>query len=122
MGANVFSRHQTQPDSLRLFMHVKGSQFDSARPRQTPWNSLTRKRSLVQIQYGPPGKGHESNISNRLRGHSGANCSALSGVFAIAADEIVVVHAAGSLAITSPRLPWPYRNTYLLTMRPAATA
>ena len=53
MGANVFSRPQTQRDVLGRFVQVKGSRFDSVRRWQTPWNSLTRKRSLVQIQYGP---------------------------------------------------------------------
>ena len=53
MGANVFSRPQTQRDVARIFSQVKGSPFDSARRRQTLQNSLTRKRSLVQIQYGP---------------------------------------------------------------------
>ena len=54
MGANVFSRPQTQRDVPRIFSQVKSSQFDSARRWQTLRNSLTRKRSLVQIQYGPP--------------------------------------------------------------------
>jgi hypothetical protein len=31
MGANVFSRPETQPDPLRMLMQVKGSPFDSAR-------------------------------------------------------------------------------------------
>ena len=53
MGANVFSRLQTQRDVARMFPQVKGSQFDSVRRWQTLQNSLTRKRSLVQIQYGP---------------------------------------------------------------------
>jgi hypothetical protein len=52
----------------------------------------------------------------------GANCSALGGLLAIAVDGTVVVVAAGSLAITPPRLPWLYRNTYLLTIRLAAPA
>ncbi len=54
MGANVFSRPQTQRDPVRLFSKVRDSQFDSVRRLRTPQNSLTRKRSLVQIQYGPP--------------------------------------------------------------------
>ena len=31
MGANVFSRPQTQPDALRMFMQLEGSPFDSVR-------------------------------------------------------------------------------------------
>jgi hypothetical protein len=53
MGANVFSRPQTQGDVFGRFVQVKGSRFDSVRRWQTTQNSLTRKRSLVQIQYGP---------------------------------------------------------------------
>jgi hypothetical protein len=55
MGANVFSRPRTQHDPIRFFSQVTSSQFDSVRRWQTLRNSLTRKRSLVQIQYGPPG-------------------------------------------------------------------
>ena len=61
MGANVFSRPQTQRDVARIFSQVRGSPLDSVRRSQTRWNSLTRKRSLVQIQYGPPGKRYKSN-------------------------------------------------------------
>ena len=53
MGANVFSRPQTQRDVARFFSQVEGSAFDSVRRWQTLRNSLTRKRSLVQIQHGP---------------------------------------------------------------------
>jgi hypothetical protein len=53
MGANVFSRLPTQRDVARIFSQVKGSPLDSVRRRQKLRNSLTRKRSLVQIQYGP---------------------------------------------------------------------
>ena len=53
MGANVFSRPQTQRDVARFFPQVRGSQFDAGRRCRTLRNSLTRKRSLVQIQYGP---------------------------------------------------------------------
>jgi hypothetical protein len=35
MGANVFSRPQTQRDSVRMFTQVNGSPFDSVRRRQT---------------------------------------------------------------------------------------
>ena len=31
MGANVFSRPQTQPDLVRMFSQVKRSPFDSAK-------------------------------------------------------------------------------------------
>lgn len=31
MGANVFSRYQTQCDPARLFIQVKASRFDSVR-------------------------------------------------------------------------------------------
>jgi hypothetical protein len=40
MGANAISRHQTQPDPLRMFAEVKGSPFDSIRPRQTVQTAL----------------------------------------------------------------------------------
>ena len=53
MGANVFRRPQPQRDVARLFSQVRSSRFDSVRRWQAPRNSLTRKRSLVQIQYGP---------------------------------------------------------------------
>jgi hypothetical protein len=53
MGANIFSRPQTQRDVARILSQVRGSQLDSVRRQQTLQNSLTRKRSLVQIQYGP---------------------------------------------------------------------
>jgi hypothetical protein len=55
MRANVFSRPPTQRDVARFFSQVRRSRFDSVRRWQTLRNSLTRKRSLVQIQYGPPG-------------------------------------------------------------------
>ena len=57
MGANMFRLPQTQHDSVRMSVQVKGSPFDSVRRWQTPkppGTSLTRKRSLVQVQYGPP--------------------------------------------------------------------
>ena len=53
-GANMFSRRQTQSDPVRFFSQLRDSKFDSVRRLQTLRNSLTRKRSLVQIQYGPP--------------------------------------------------------------------
>jgi hypothetical protein len=53
MGANAFSSPRTQRDSLRMSAQVEGSRLDSVRSCQTLRNSLTRKRSLVQIQYGP---------------------------------------------------------------------
>jgi len=70
MGANVFSRPQTQRDVLGRFVQVKGSRFDSVRRWQTPQNSLTRKRSLVQIQYGPR---HFSKTCLALKGPRGAS-------------------------------------------------
>jgi len=66
MGANVFSRPQTQRDVARFFSQIRGSPFDSVRRWQTPQNSLTRKRSLVQIQYGPPGQRPHAQLSHRL--------------------------------------------------------
>lgn len=51
MGANVFSGPQNQRDPVRMFAQVKDSRFDSVRRCQTSRNSLTRKRSMVQIQY-----------------------------------------------------------------------
>ena len=53
MGANVFRRPQTQRDPLGMSVQAEGSRLDSVRRWQTTRNSLTRKRSLVQIQYGP---------------------------------------------------------------------
>lgn len=47
MGANAVSHLQTQRDSARLFMQVKGSQFDPFRRCQTLQNALTRKNSLA---------------------------------------------------------------------------
>jgi hypothetical protein len=40
MGANVFSRPQTQRDSRRMFKQLKGSPFDSVRQVQTPGSAL----------------------------------------------------------------------------------
>ena len=40
MGANVFSRPQTQRDVLRMFVQVDGSPFDSVRRWQTPETAL----------------------------------------------------------------------------------
>ena len=40
MGANAISRPRTQPDPLRVFAEVKGSPFDSIRPRQTVQTAL----------------------------------------------------------------------------------
>ena len=55
MGANVFSRPQTQRDVARFFSQVRApSSTQSDGGRRHLRNSLTRKRSLVQIQYGPP--------------------------------------------------------------------
>jgi hypothetical protein len=56
MGANVFSRPQTQHDPLRPFAQVgapRSTQPDGDRHQEWAWTSLTRKRSLVQILYGP---------------------------------------------------------------------
>ena len=40
MGANVFSRPQTQRDVARTFLQVKGSLLDSVRRWQTPGTAL----------------------------------------------------------------------------------
>jgi hypothetical protein len=53
MGATVVSRLRTLPDLLGVFVEVKGSPPDSGRRGSTGQIPLTRKRSLVQIQYGP---------------------------------------------------------------------
>ena len=50
MGANVFSRHRTQRDPVRFSSQVRApgsTQSDGARQLR---NSLTQRRSLVQIQ------------------------------------------------------------------------
>jgi hypothetical protein len=44
----------TQPECSRRLMAPHSTQSDSDRHQKRPWTSLTRKRSLVQIQYGPP--------------------------------------------------------------------
>jgi len=49
-------RHSTtRSDSSRRSMARSSTQSDSDRQLKRLRNSLTRKRSLVQIQYGPPG-------------------------------------------------------------------
>jgi len=56
MGANAVSRLQTQRDVVGMSVQVRNSPFDSVdgdRHQKPSRNSLTRKRSLVQIQYGP---------------------------------------------------------------------
>jgi hypothetical protein len=53
-GANVLRPTQTHRGSLSVLAQVRGSPRDSARPCQTAWIYLTRKRSLVQSQYRPP--------------------------------------------------------------------
>src|SRR5713101_1286104 len=58
MGANAIRRPPTQPDPVRNLSQIKAprsTQPDSDRLPRTAKTSLTRKRSLVQIQYGPPG-------------------------------------------------------------------
>ena len=40
MGANVFSRPQTERDVARIFSQVKGSPLDSVRRWQTPRTAL----------------------------------------------------------------------------------
>jgi hypothetical protein len=51
--------------------------------------TLTRKRSLVQIQYGPPGKRYKiEQIEQTLGAIPGANCYASSCAFAITADDV----------------------------------
>src|SRR6266568_8320372 len=58
MGANAISRPQTQPDPVRNLSQIKAprsTQPDGNRLPRTAKTSLTRKRSLVQIQYGPRG-------------------------------------------------------------------
>ena len=47
-------RTTTQSDSSRRSRAPGSTQSDGGRRPEAPWNSLTRKRSLVQIQYGPP--------------------------------------------------------------------
>jgi hypothetical protein len=58
MRANAISRPRTQPDPPRNFSQVRAprsTQSDGDGLPKQAWTSLTRKRSLVQIQYGPPG-------------------------------------------------------------------
>jgi hypothetical protein len=54
-GANAFRLPRTRRDCPRAFMQVRGSPFDSDRPRSTHQNCFTPKRSLVRSQYRPPG-------------------------------------------------------------------
>jgi hypothetical protein len=56
MGAQRNQPPRTHPDPLGIFVQVKGSPFDSVRcdiHSRPPGVSLTRKRSLAQIKYGP---------------------------------------------------------------------
>ena len=63
LGArNGSQRAQPPSDVARPIQNVRAglglpvrTQSDGDRLRKPPWTSLTRKRSLVQIQYGPPG-------------------------------------------------------------------
>jgi hypothetical protein len=50
MGANVFSRLQTQRDSVRMFAQVKGSPFDSVRRRQTHGTALDSPDGEPRLQ------------------------------------------------------------------------
>ncbi len=81
MGANAISRPQTQPDPVRNLSQIKAprsTQPDGDRLPITAKTSLTRKRSLVQIQYGPrfsnaclPG---ESRKGSQERGQTVLSC------------------------------------------------
>jgi hypothetical protein len=51
----AFGLSATQSDSSRRSRAPSSAQSDAVRRLEAPWNSLTRKKSLVQIQYGPPG-------------------------------------------------------------------
>jgi hypothetical protein len=53
-GASPRRLPSSPRDFVGLFLQVEGSPIDSRRPGRTVRNYLTRKRSLVQIQYGPP--------------------------------------------------------------------
>ena len=57
MGANVFSPvpglNTIQSECSRRPEAPRSTQSDDARHQNPPGTSLTRKRSLVQIQYGP---------------------------------------------------------------------
>jgi len=48
-------RSATHPECSRRSGAPRSTQSDGDRLRKPPWTSLTRKRSLVQIQYGPRG-------------------------------------------------------------------
>ena len=61
-ATNESQRNQPSPDTARpteKLLAGKGAPrstpFDSDRLPKQAWTSLTRRRSLVQIQYGPPG-------------------------------------------------------------------
>jgi hypothetical protein len=69
MGANAVSRLRTQRDVTRMSALVNDSPFDPIRRRRTLPNSLTRKRSQVQILYGPR---HFSKSCLALRTTKGA--------------------------------------------------
>lgn len=78
---------------------VSTSKKDPARLAQRESASLTRKRSLVQIQYGPPVWRENSNASNKAwgpfrgpSGPSGASLSGPSGLSCLIACESGVVH------------------------------
>src|SRR5579864_6000579 len=49
----ALGRSTTQPDSSRRSLAPSSTQSDGDRHPELPWNSLTRKRSLVQVQYDP---------------------------------------------------------------------
>ena len=77
MGAITVSHLQTQHDVVRMSVQVKGSPFElSPTVTDTPaagWNSLMRKRSLVQIQYGPLGKRQGSQTQGPGQGPARVN-------------------------------------------------
>jgi hypothetical protein len=76
----ALGRSTTQPDSSRRSLAPSSTQSDGDRHPELPWNSLTRKRSLVQVQYDPR---HFSKTCLALKGPRGAShlrfCSIIAG-------------------------------------------
>jgi hypothetical protein len=112
MGANVFSRLQTQRDLIRLSTQVTGSPLDSGRQAQTPRNSLTRKRSLVQIQYGPPGISCSWPYQVALRGPTTGPT--------VRAKDMPRSQAHGHRRGRAQAHIWPHRHAWERFMRPVA--
>src|SRR5712691_6781392 len=83
----VLGRSATHSESSRRSRAPRSTQSDGDRHPEPLWTSLTRKRSLVQIQYGP------RFFRTRIRRKVTINC-----------------HLRGSVPVTRSDVPGPGRS------------